>query len=322
MKILFLSDDTVSSVIRQELVAKAMHKKFGHETYIRKISQGIQKEDLLGYDAYFFIRPVKGIDEILQGLRAYIPEAFIIVDQDDCFDKIPKSHVAYNYLGAGNPEQKNITLRSMAIANKVVVSTTQLQEYYSQFNPYVISNGWNSDDDWDKPIDRYGITIGWTGTITHREDFKLIEEPVKDILNDYPYVKLIIGVDEEIYKRFSKIPENQKVFVPMMPYHRYVWKIKTFDILLAPLVNDEFNQFKSDIKLVEAGAAGIPWVASPIKNYEDWGVGGIITRDYYNGIELYINKNINHMVGTLGKTAADKREMNFLVDQWNNLLRR
>lgn len=323
MKILFLSDATVSSVIRQELVAKELHKKYGHETYIYNLKQGVQKKQLEGYDAYFFIRPTKGVDQIIQGIRMYMPGKFIVVDQDDCFDEIPKTHIAYNLLGAGNPEQKDITRRCMAMADVVTVSTPQLKKYYSEFNPVVISNGWSLENEgWSKVIKKDSFVIGWAGTITHREDFKLAQQGIMDILNEFPQIKIVIGVDEEIYKRFTKIPEKQKVYVPMLTYPKYIYLVKSFNVLLAPLVNDKFNQFKSDIKLVEAGAACIPWVASPIENYKDWQLGGTITNDFYAGIKNYMNIIENITEGGIGYTKALDREMHNLVDEWNDILRR
>ena len=321
MRILFLTDGTVSSVLRQELPAKALNRLQKEETYIANISR-VNKKDLEGYHMYCFIRPTYGVDQIIAYIKVSNPNAYIIVDQDDCFDLIPKHHVAYNNLGKGNPHQMDATKRAMDAADLVIVSTKQLQEYYSEFNPIIVPNGWSKHDrGWSQDIKKDHFVLGWAGTITHREDFKLMRNSILQILEEFPEVKIVIGNDEVIYNSLDKIPEDQKLFVPMLGYQKYIYLLKSFDLFLVPLVNDKFNQYKSDIKLVDAGAANIPYVASSIENYCNWKVGGIITNDYYGAIKNYIlDPDLRNKDRELGNKSAQEREIDIISKQWKQFI--
>jgi glycosyltransferase involved in cell wall biosynthesis len=110
----------------------------------------------------------------------------------------------------------------------------------------------------------------------------------------------------------------------MVPYDQYPITVGYFDIMLAPLINDHFNNAKSDIKLIDAGAMGIPYVASNIPVYKEWFDGdgnkaGLLSPDdqwYENMKYLVQNKEIRDNMGRAGKKAVKKRDMINLGELW------
>jgi glycosyltransferase involved in cell wall biosynthesis len=52
-------------------------------------------------------------------------------------------------------------------------------------------------------------------------------------------------------------------------------RVATFDIGLAPLVDNRFNRSKSFIKILEYAALGVPFIASPVGPYADHVVDGV-----------------------------------------------
>lgn len=325
MKIRFFSDMTVSSTIRQELPAQSLYNR-GHEVSITNVYR-VAKQAVDDCDAYCFIRPTAGVDDLIRDIRKDHPRSKIIVDQDDCFDLIPTHHVAYEKLGKGNPRQKIATERSMELADVVTVTTKQLAGYYEKYNPVILPNTWSKKHKWDIVIPHTGIVIGWAGTITHREDFKIAQKALIQILNEFIEVKVVIGNDIKIYEALQTNMGywcNRIKLMPMLPYYDYPALIRCFDILIAPLTTEKFNEFKSDIKLIEAGAAGIPFVASDMPNYLDWGGGGLYAHnntDFYTHLKTLIkDRDLRVSYGSEGYKLAQERELEKFTDKLEMLL--
>jgi hypothetical protein len=138
-------------------------------------------------------------------------------------------------------------------------------------NCVVIPNCYDEENTlWAVRKKRETVNIGWIGTATHREDFELAREPLLQILSECKEAKIVIGLDPKIYEMFKEIPENRKMFIPALPYQEYPSFYAYTDIMLAPLLDTYFARAKSDIKLVEAGAASQPFVASALPFYTDW----------------------------------------------------
>lgn len=62
---------------------------------------------------------------------------------------------------------------------------------------------------------------------------------------------------------FDALPTTRKRFQPTLAYDAYLATLRTCDIALLPLEGRPQEMFKSDLKYVEAGAAGAAVIASP-----------------------------------------------------------
>jgi len=96
-------------------------------------------------------------------------------------------------------------------------------------------------------------------------------------------------------------------------------------VLLAPLLDNPFNQAKSDIKLVEGGAKGIPYICSDIPTYSNWQGGGLhVGRDaseWYDALEkLYAYPEEISNLSSEGHQLAKEREMGKLVHLWKEAI--
>lgn len=249
----------------------------------------------------------------------------VIVDMDDDFFSIPKTNPAYNQLGPGNPKYLEKLKETLAKVTKLVVTSDEIGSRFGR-EYQVIKNYFDESNVlWNLPRCTDPFVIGWTGTTTHREDFRLVEKPLKDILNDYPNSKVVIGVDQEIYKRFGDFPEDRKLFIPGMPYDTYPCFFSFCDLILSPLIDDHFNKAKSDIKLLEANAAGKPWIASPILPYLEYGdIGGMFAADensWYRHMEQFVNNpDFATIYGASGKKFAWERTSKIVADFWVSLI--
>jgi glycosyltransferase involved in cell wall biosynthesis len=203
----------------------------------------------------------------------------VIFDTDDDFDSIPVQHPGYRTVGRGNPEGLYSHHTCLALADKVTVSTNELCRRLERYNPHVLPNSWRKTPAFEYREKHHGFVLGFSGTITHRGDWQICSKAVQGFLSNEPSSRIVIIGDIEIYKTLSSVPELRKKFIPMLPPEVYTRALGYFDVVLAPLVDDEFNRAKSAVKLIDAGGKGIPWLASDILPYQEWGEGGYLLKD-------------------------------------------
>lgn len=158
---------------------------------------------------------------------------------------------------------------------------------------------WKSDPS-PKPTDGY-LKIGLTGGQSHARDWEIMREVMLSITDTYPHVKFIVG---GYYPPYFKYLDNVE-FVPPLPYPAYSTLVRTFDIVLAPVLpQDGFNMGKSPIKVIEGmGAkrmlngrpAGAAVIATRMPIYElaiSHGKNGILTDHTVRDWTMAISKLI------------------------------
>jgi len=275
------------------------------------------------YDLIICCRP--GIDMIEFLKVCLIAGKPVIVDLDDDFNSIPKHNSAYKYTGAGHPtylmnlrqllQQPNVsvTYASPELVNRYKIDGTVIPNYWDDENP-----NWEAGS-----AKRDGlINIAFSGTATHREDFNIAEPAIKKLLDENENLRFVTQLDEQIYKRFLLYPERQKLFLPPLPYDDYPLSYRYFDIMVVPLRDTRFNRAKSDVKLSECGVAKVPYVASALPQYTDWGVGGLTVGD--DGWEdalrtLVASEETRREYGQAGHEKALTRKASVVCQKWVEL---
>lgn len=109
------------------------------------------------------------------------------------------------------------------------------------------------------------VVVGYgSGTSTHDVDFEEAAAAVLDIMTRYPQVELWIAGPMRLPEHLVQFGARVRRF-PLMPWRDWFELASQMDIALAPLeMGNLFCRAKSEIKFVEAGALGIPTVASRI----------------------------------------------------------
>ena len=105
------------------------------------------------------------------------------------------------------------------------------------------------------------IYIGYfSGSKTHDQDFKLVEEALLEIMEEFPqvYLKLVGVLSENVMKRMEKRIEK----LPFMEWQKLPEVIAGIDINLMPLENSIFHCCKSENKWMEAALVKVPSVMS------------------------------------------------------------
>jgi glycosyltransferase involved in cell wall biosynthesis len=250
--------------------------KLGHECY--RTQKGIPdayKQGLL--DWADIIIPQGCVDK--QGLAViymYQQEKGkkIVIDQDD-YLVLNKDNP--HYLEHKMTDATMVVQRSIEIADMVTTTSDYLAERLREWNSnVVVLPNYMDFERWEfpyKPNESGRIRMGYCGSVTHWDDFRMIEKPLKRILTEFPNVTLVI-IGDIRFKRLFKDYNNVEVMLGM-PFDAWPAKLSglMLDIGLAPLKDNEFNRCKSNIKWQEYSLNRIPGVYSTV-------VYGTIGRDF------------------------------------------
>lgn len=127
------------------------------------------------------------------------------------------------------------------------------------------------------------VTLGYlSGSSTHDDDFMEIQDVLLKTLDTSPQVRLLLVGKISFSEKFQAFKDRFEYF-PFLPYLEYVNLYSRIDVNLAPLVvGSDFNHCKSELKYIEAGACGVPTIASATDTYLRSildGENGLLARD-------------------------------------------
>jgi glycosyltransferase involved in cell wall biosynthesis len=163
--------------------------------------------------------------------------------------------------------------RNLAVSDAVTVSTWQLAEVVSEFTSAPVSVVPNAVPDHivreDFVVPDQVTTLGWQGSPTHDGDWfeDSAARTVVRWLQRHESVQLQLLGGEP-----SPLRNAPLVWKSLLPGTRdleeHYGRIRSlFDVSLAPLRRSTFNRSKSDIRLLESAALGIPWIATDYGPY-------------------------------------------------------
>jgi glycosyltransferase involved in cell wall biosynthesis len=160
------------------------------------------------------------------------------------------------------------------------------------------------------PQRRDKFIIGWQGAQQHIRDLQQIYSPVLRFMLRYSNVEFHLWGPQNI----ADFPEALQHRIVTHPWVQSVWAHYArlnMDVGLAPLdPTDPFNATKSDIRLREYAALGIPFIASNTPAYEATtnSARGMLakTEDEWEHalVELYRNHNLRHWMSEQGRLRA------------------
>lgn len=170
--------------------------------------------------------------------------------------------------------------RLLAAAGCVTVSTGPLAARVWDMNRNVeVVPNWLALRLWRGPLPRRErdgtVRALYMGSVTHGEDLALVLPALTDVAARHPDFRLaVIGVQEEPLPRWIEriqIPEAARNYPDFAGWLKA--QAGQFDFGLAPLAAQGFNLHKSDLKLLEYGALGLPVLASDLPVYSASGSG-------------------------------------------------
>ena len=114
------------------------------------------------------------------------------------------------------------------------------------------------------------VVIGYgSGTATHDVDFQQAAGALIDVLSRFRDAELWIAGPLSLSPELESFGERVRRF-PLTDWRGWFELASRMDVALAPLeMNNVFCRAKSEIKFVEAGALGVPVIASEIDPFQD-----------------------------------------------------
>ncbi|MBP7692145.1 MAG: tetratricopeptide repeat protein [Anaerolineales bacterium] len=298
--------------------------EMGHRIKVTRLPEAADVET---YDLLVFSRP-HAAPELVEALeRAITAGKRYIIDLDDDYQQLPPEHPAYATAGPGNPAGLKLLEAAIRRAAALVVATPGLAERYGAWakRVVVIPDGWDTANPlWTKPaLPRATLNVGWVNTSGRREDLSLIRPELLRLAREFPQVQLVLAGDYQADGLFTALPDQRRLVVPVGAFEDYPYVLAHLDILAAPLRETAYNQARSDRTLMEAGARGLPWVASASPAYKAWGAGGLLVEksgDWYAALKrLVADAGLRRELSAAGQAKAVERESPRLAARWREV---
>lgn len=224
-----------------------------------------------GADTLIFQRP--NSEAMLANLQALMPLKGIkkIYEVDDHLARVPIKSAHYDHMPK---DLRGKMIKAIGLCDRLVVSTEPLARELGSYNDdvRVVLNRippamWGT-----LPPIRAERTaflgrkprIGWAGGIGHLGDLEMMAGVIKDLADTVDWVF------------FGMCPDNLRPYVKEfqagIPTLEYPAKLMTlaqdWDLAIAPLETNPFNDCKSNLKLLEYGWCGVPVVCSDVLPYQ------------------------------------------------------
>lgn len=294
---------SAASNYRAVLPLKEMERR-GHEVvWPRDPTTGFDPTRLVGCElVHVYRRFTPDTRQAIARLRR--AGAAVTWDNDDDYTNVPKEAPAYKKAGGlGGRKMFGEQLKMCRLADTVTVPTQTLAERYRQnelANVVVVENLLPKSS-LCKRARHSGIVIGWIAGYEHRADAVRLQitDVLRRVVAEHPDVRVeCIGVNLNLSERYRHDL--------LVPFSELTNRIRHFDIGIAPLADIPFNHARSDIKLKEYAAAGVPWLASPVGPYAGLGSdeGGRLVPDdgWYEALDWLVDTHRARK--QLGKKAA------------------
>ena len=224
----------------------------------------------------------------------------IVVDVDDSWD-LPISHAFYNtWKQRGNREK---VIANIELADLVTCATMRLQEKIRPLNKntVVVPNAFPFGHDVyiPNPQPREKMSFIYAAGASHLADVELLKGKFKRIASD-PFIKdnaefILAGYEPTIVSKYKTKADyearngntvNVKVqnvwdkmktifsetnsykVLPSTNLDEYINYYDLADVALVPLCENDWNSYKSELKIVEAAVKGIPVICSNVNPYK------------------------------------------------------
>lgn len=234
--------------------------------------------------------------------------AAVVWDNDDDVGGIPRGTVAYSRYGGANWERRRVAMRRIfAHADLVTAPSAHLAQRLADDGATRTAVVENYPPDVFRQRDsrpHAGVVVGWIAGKEHAFDAEQLDlrAVCERLLADVPELRL------HTFGARLGAPSERYVHVDVVPLLRLTEEATAFDIGIAPLADAGMNRARSNIKLKEYAAAGLPWLASPIGPYAGMGEqqGGRLVADdrWYEEIRRLVEK------------ARDRRKLQKRAVKW------
>lgn len=243
----------------------------------------------------------------------------IINDVDDWYWGLDPSNSAWK---ASHPkhnkkENTNFYRSIIAVSSFVTTSTPFLYEKIKEWNKNVLLLPNTVDTKAFKKHDHTinsDVVIGWAGSTAHRsKDLQVLSNVLPSFSDTTTQISYLHAGHYDGSPHFANeigLPKEKVKTLPICDPEKYP-EMFQMDIGIAPLRDFPFNHAKSEIKLLEYSASGIPWIASALPSYvslvKEFGLGRTAKRPHE-----WI-KHLKQLVGSRSLRQEEGERLHVLV---------
>jgi glycosyltransferase involved in cell wall biosynthesis len=290
----------------------------GHEVHLELDGGQVQPASLQRFDVVYVYRlNGRAMHRMLSQLRE---RGAAIVWDDDDFTGTPSSART----GAREQQWRADAKRMLEVAHLVTTPSSGLAEHYRELGAEhvrVVENFIPETFKPPPPRPRGHVTVGWVAANEHLYDLEHFEIPalLRRLLDAHPDVRIMsIGVD-------LRLPRERYHHLWRVQYVELAPAMVEFDVGIAPLADIPFNRARSNVKVKEYAAAGIPWLASPIGPYAGMGEkqGGRLVPDdgWYDALErLVVKQKDRRKLAKRGRRWARTQTVRENLKAWEDAL--
>ena len=228
----------------------------------------------------------------------------LVVDIDDYWFLYDQHHLINIWL-ADKTSSKMI--RSIEIADYIFCTNEKLRSriHIINENVSIIKNAFPFGEQQFTKAEPYVgglIKFLYAGSITHLHDIRILE-PAFNACRNNPkiFARSMLSVagysPTRTWERILNVVKQygNHGYILNRPLREYMDSYNTGHVCIAPLMNNEFNTYKSTLKLVEAGCKGRPIICSDMLPYkEDEDCPGVIlcknSKDWYQAFEMFVDQ--------------------------------
>lgn len=253
--------DVYNSIYRALIPAEAMRRK-GHDVRLVKYEGGrVPMEEFSDREVvHLFRRHDKPVAKFMDGLRDR--GIGVTYDNDDDLRLAPEESEFYRrHRAAGIKRYFGEQVSIMRRAHLITTTTDVLAARWSQEvdRPVEVVPNFVDDQHFIRSArNGEGIVVGWVAGLEHIADARRlgISEVLRDVMAKRPEVRVVtVGVELDL-------DPSRHTHHHHIPFHQLGEHIRRFDVGLAPLADIPMSYARSDIKVKEYSAAGVPWLAS------------------------------------------------------------
>lgn len=266
MQIVSLVPEGAPSSLYRSFIPMQALAVSGHRVHVEERNAVGDPGPLLEADVVHFFRlchpPARRLARQLQAAGVAV-----VYDNDFDISAAPADHpVGQAVRGMVGQQAVSAEQEMMRIADVVVAPTEELAERYRAVGAgdvQVVENFLPPTFTRPRMLPGRGVTIGWAAMAEHGWDYDQlrIRDALVSLLERHLHVRVVaIGLDLGI-----RSPRYEAL--PWQAYDDLPGQLARCDIAIAPLADVSFNQTRSNVKLKEYAALGVPWLASPVGDY-------------------------------------------------------
>lgn len=228
--------------------------------------------------------------ERLEAMRRmkYFSNAFKVYELDDYLPNLPLKSV----FRSGMPKDILRSLRKgLEFVDRFVVSTDALADAFAGLHSEIVVMENRLPLTWWGELQAQRNQgrkprVGWAGGGSHTGDLELIADVVRDLADEVEWVFFGMCPDK-LRPHIYEFHEG----VAIEDYPRKLASLN-LDLGLAPLEMNLFNECKSNLRLLEYGACGIPVICTDIRPYQnDFSVTRVRNRykEWVDAIRMHLD---------------------------------